>query len=143
MYRLSKRSLNHLNGVNAFLIAILVRAIEDSPHDFGIPKNGGLRSEQKQFELYRQGRTYNGKDWLVSNSDEVVTYLDGYDKKSKHQKGEAFDIFGYKEGKATWDKKILSEIAEHIKLVAKYQFNVDLTWGGDWKMEDMPHFQID
>ena len=51
MYRLSKRSYERLNGVNAILIGILTEAIKESPHDFGIPEDGGLRTDERQKEL--------------------------------------------------------------------------------------------
>lgn len=127
MYYLSKRSYTRLNGINAILVAILTEAIKESPYDFGIPSTGGLRTAEKQNELYKKGRSQ----------------LDGYKKKSYHQTGKAFDIYAYVDGKASWDKGQLTAIARHIQKVAKDQFDVDLTWGGDWKsFVDMPHFQI-
>ena len=125
--KLSKRSLSHLKGVNPLLIAIVVDAIPDAPHDFGIPSTGGYRSAKTQKSLYKQG----------------VSKCDGYLKKSYHQSGNAFDIFGYVDGKATWDIEVLTAIAEHIIYVAKTRYNTDLTWGGNWKnFKDYPHFQI-
>ena len=125
--KLSKRSLSRLKGVNPLLIAIAVDAIKDSPHDFGIPEHGGLRTAQEQRMLFDSGKSK----------------ADGYQKKSYHQSGNAFDIFGYKDSKASWDKTVLTEIARHIQKVAKERYGVDLTWGGDWKsFVDMPHFQI-
>ena len=125
--KLSQRSYNHLNGIDAILIAILTEAIKESPHDFGIPNTGGLRTPSVQNNLFRNGKSK----------------ADGYQKKSYHQTGKAFDIFGYVNGKATWDKQILTEISIHIRKVALDEFNVNLTWGGDWKsFQDMPHYQI-
>jgi len=127
MYKLSKRSYERLNGVNAILIAILTEAIKESPYDFGIPRSGGLRTAEFQNELYKKGKSQ----------------LDGYNKKSYHQSGKAFDIFAYVDGKASWDRDKLTAIARHIQKVAKEQFDTELTWGGDWKnFVDMPHFQI-
>jgi peptidoglycan L-alanyl-D-glutamate endopeptidase CwlK len=126
-YKLSKRSIEHLKGVNPLLIAIVVDAIRDSPHDFGIPGTGGLRTAEEQNGLYKMGKSK----------------ADGYIRKSYHQTGNAFDIYGYVNGKATWDKKVLTEIADHIKKTAMNQYGVKITWGGDWtKFVDMPHFQI-
>ena len=127
MYKLSKRSYKRLNGVDAILIAILTEAIKESPYDFGIPRTGGLRTAELQNELYKKGKSQ----------------LDGYKKKSYHQTGKAFDIFAYVDGKASWDRGQLTAIARHIQKVAKEEFDVELTWGGDWKgFVDMPHFQI-
>lgn len=116
MFKLSKRSLKRLEGVNPLLIAIVVDSIKDSPHDFGIPQFGGLRTAEDQNYLYRKG----------------VSQRDGYTKKSYHQSGNAFDIYGYVDGKATWDKDILEDIANHIMQVAEERYGVHLIWGGDW-----------
>lgn len=127
MYKLSQRSLSRLNGIEPILIEIVKDAIKESPIDFGIPNDGGLRTAERQNELYKKG----------------VSKLDGYNKKSYHQTGKAFDIYAYVDGKASWDRKHLTAIAEHIKEVALDKFGVKLTWGGDWKsFVDMPHFQI-
>jgi peptidoglycan L-alanyl-D-glutamate endopeptidase CwlK len=127
MYKLSKRSYERLNGVNAILIAILTEGIKESPFDFGIPRSGGIRTAEEQKELFLKKRSK----------------ADGYNKKSYHQSGKAFDIFAYVDNKASWDKKQLTAIAEHLIKVAKEQFDIKLEWGGNWTMYvDMPHFQI-
>lgn len=44
----------------------------------------GLRTPGEQFELYKQGRKeINGK-WMIQDSSKIVTYKDGFIKKSKH-----------------------------------------------------------
>jgi len=126
-YKLSKRSYERLNGVDAILIAIVTEAIKESPYDFGIPRSGGMRTEEEQYKLYLKGRSR----------------ADGFKKKSYHQTGKAFDIFAYVDGEASWEKEHLTEIAKHIIKVAKDKFNVDLEWGGNWRnFKDLPHFQI-
>ena len=132
-YKLSTTSRERLNGVNPVLIAIIEAAIVDSPYDFGIPPDGGLRTTERQKELYAQGRT---------NAGNIVTQTDGVKKKSVHQSGNAFDIYAFVDGSATWEAKYYKPIARHIQKVALEQFGVKLVWGGDWKMVDMPHFQI-
>ena len=52
MYKLSKNSKKRLQGINVDLIELVHRSITFSPHDFGIPKYGGLRTSEEQFELY-------------------------------------------------------------------------------------------
>ena len=134
MYKLSKRSEERLKGIEPVLIAIIKEAITDSPYDFGIPQYGGLRTAEDQHSLYQRGRDLPGS---------IVTNVDGYDKKSYHQTGKAFDIYGFVDGKATWDKGVLTSIARHLQEVAKDCFGVELTWGGDWRsFKDYPHFQI-
>lgn len=125
-YRLSQRSLNRLQGIDRRLIDLLLIAIRDSPYDFGIPREGGLRSAEDQYILFKKG----------------ASKCDGYKNKSKHQLGIAFDIYGYVDGKATWDEEILTAIANHILTVAA-SMRIKLSWGGDWRsFKDMPHFQL-
>lgn len=126
-FKLSRRSLVRLNGVNSILIAIAVDAVRKSPFDFGIADMGGLRTAVEQHRLYLDGKSK----------------LDGYVNQSKHQKGLAFDIVCYKENKITWDEDVFRAVAAHIRKVAKEQYNHELTWGGDWmKFVDMPHFEL-
>ncbi len=127
MYKLSKISESRLDGINSTLKAIVKQAIKTSPIDFGIPADGGLRTAERQNELFKKG----------------VSKCDGYKNKSYHQTGKAFDIYAYVDGKASWNKEHLTTIARHIQEVAKTMFNVDLEYGGDWKnFKDYPHFQI-
>lgn len=133
-FKLSKRSLGRLKGIDPILLKIIKEGIKDSPIDFGIPKDGGLRTAERQSELYAQGRTLPGK---------VITNIDGYNRKSYHQTGKAFDIYAYVDGKASWDPKHYAPIARHLQKVAMEKFCVKLTWGGDWyRFKDRPHFQI-
>ena len=133
-YKLSTTSRGRLNGVNPVLIAIIEAAIVDSPYDFGIPPDGGLRTTERQKELYAQGRT---------NAGNIVTQTDGVKKKSVHQSGNAFDIYAFVNSKATWEAKYYKPIARHIQKVALEQFGVKLVWGGDFRtFLDRPHFQI-
>lgn len=127
MYKLSQTSFNRLKGINPVLIEIVQKAIETSPLDFGIPADGGLRTAQRQNELFKAKKSK----------------LDGYIKIGNHQKGKAFDIYAYVDGKASWDKKHLTTIAHHILNVAKTEFNVNLIWGGNFKtFFDAPHFEM-
>ena len=127
MYKLSKRSLGRLEGINPILIDIVKEAIKNSPYDFGIPNYGGLRTAEDQHILFERG----------------VSKCDGYKNKSYHQSGNAFDIYAYVDGMASWNRIQLKLIARHIQSVAKNKFNVDLKWGGDFRsFKDMPHFEI-
>lgn len=128
-YVLSNRSLGRLKGVNPRLIAIIEDAIKTSPHDFGIPREGGKRSAADQHILFLKG----------------ASKCDGYDNKSYHQSGNAFDIYIYiaETKTASWDRTKLTEVARHIQEVARVRHSVNLKWGGDFKnFVDMPHFEI-
>ena len=123
----SQRDLDRLKGVKQCLIDLLIEAAKDSPYEFHIPADGGLRTAEMQNALFLK----------------KVSKCDGYNTISEHQKGTAFDIFLLIDGKASWDKVKLTETAKHIKQVAKDKFKISLTWGGDWKtFKDLPHFQL-
>ena len=109
------------------LIDVVTLALKISKVDFGIPVTGGLRTAEQQQTLYRQEK---------SNCDGIL-------KLSNHQSGNAFDVFAYVDGKASWDFDDLAEVATAI-LSAASKLKVPLTWGGHWvRFVDAPHFEID
>ena len=133
MPQLSKTSRERLKGIKPVLIDIIEAAIVTSPIDFGIPQDGGLRTAYRQNEMYAQGRTKSGAK---------ITNADGFKKISRHQSGEAFDIYAFVDGKASWDVNHLTTAARHLQAVA-LTFGVELEYGGDWKkFSDFPHLQI-
>ena len=127
-YRLSKRSRGRIDGIEDILITIVEEAISDSPFDFGIPKLGGMRTDEQQKEMYAQGRTKPGR--------KVTCTLNSY-----HKTGKAFDIYAYVNGGASWDRKYLEPIARHLQKVAE-RHGVKLDWGYDLWKKDGAHFQI-
>lgn len=136
-FKLSKNSKKNIKGVKKNIIKLIERVLDKSPHDFGIPQYGGLRTAREQNKLYQQRPR--------------ITHLDGYRRQSFHQTGRAWDIFIYDEHGACWDcKEKYKEVADLFK--TEFQLMQDegifkcedkLTWGGDWKrFKDEPHFQI-
>jgi len=127
MFKLSKRSKSRLEGINKTLYKIAVEGVKESPFDFGITQTGGLRTAEDQNKLYKQ----------------KVSKCDGYKKLSYHQSGNAFDIYAYVGGKATWTKSYYKAIGKHLKQFAMDKYGIELRHGGDWKRwQDWPHFEI-
>ena len=127
-FSLSQRSENNMQGVNPLLIQLARRAIKLTKIDFGIPTTGGKRDAETQHGLY-----------LTVNNEKGP---DGYEIVGKHQKGEALDYYGYVEGKASWKKEHLSQIAAAF-LQAAIDMNIKIHWGGlfsNWT--DMPHVEL-
>lgn len=125
-FKLSTKSIQNLDGVYSPLFKVIRLALTITKVDFGIPSSGGLRTAEEQQALYKQGKTT----------------LDGYLKVSNHQSGNAFDVFAYVDGKASYEKEHLYEVATAI-LAAASQLGVPLAWGGHWKdFVDMPHFEL-
>ena len=136
MYNFSKRSLRRLKGVHPVLLDLFIEALKDSPYDFGIPRDGGLRTAERQEELYSYGRygVYSHKrkiTWTKNSNHEPRE--DGY--------GYAIDIYAYVDGKPSWNMLYLNPIAKHIKKVALSR-DIPLEWGYDLWGKDAAHFQI-
>lgn len=142
-FKLSKNSKKHIKDIREGLKVLVERVLKKSPHDFGIPPNGGKRTAQEQNNLFHQRPK--------------VTQLDGFNRKSYHQTGNAVDIFVYDEHKACWScidkyKEIAKLFKEEFDLMKEEQGSEDipcwfedkenLYWGGDWRFKDLPHFEI-
>jgi hypothetical protein len=132
-------SINNLEGIHPFLIKVIKKAIMNTPVPFIITE--GVRTLERQKELYAQGRTTWGQ---------IVTNCDGVKNKSNHQLkedgyGYAVDLYpcicGYVRIHEQYIPEILQIIAEHIKDMAQ-RLNIFIVWGGDWEMRDFPHFEF-
>ena len=116
MFKFSAASNEQRAGVDSRLIAVSDRALELSAVDFGIPRDGGLRTAERQQELYQGGK---------SNAD-------GYRNESYHQSGKALDFYAFVEGAASWQPGHLAMVASAF-LQASAELGYRLTWGGLWK----------
>lgn len=125
-FLLSNTSLRRRSGVNKKLIEISDLALTISIIDFGIPDHGGLRTRDEQYQLYKDG----------------LSKCDGHSKESKHQSGNAIDVYAYVDGAASWEIEHLSMVAAAM-LQAANILGYKLKWGGLWrKFRDMPHFEL-
>lgn len=119
-YRLGKRSYERLQGVHDDLVEVVVNAINITRVDFTVLE--GLRSLERQRELYRQGatRTMN----------------------SRHLTGHAVDLGAWIDGRVDWSWGPYYDIADAMKEAAVIT-GVSIEWGGDWKtFKDGPHYQL-
>ena len=128
MYKFSQRSLNNLKNVDERLVRICNELIKRI--DYTVIE--GFRTPERQKELYDKG----------------FSKIDGISKKGKHNYSPslAIDIIPFKKGHNPFDGSKESDImfdnlAKEFKQVAK-ELNINITWGGDWKFIDKPHFQI-
>ena len=132
-FKLGKTSLDRLQGVDETLVNVVKRAIEISEVDFTVME--GVRTLERQRELYAQGRTAPGK---------IVTWT----MKSKHIEGKAVDLVPYP---LDWnDLEKFNKIKDAMFQAAK-ELDVNLRWGADWDGDgnyrekgeyDSPHFEI-
>ena len=138
MPKFGKRSLDRLNTCHPDIIKVMNEVIKR----IDITILYGHRTREEQFELYRQGRELVGGVWKVTDKSKVVTNLDGKLKISEHnyKPSRAIDIAPYP---IDWkDINRFKEVAKIVKEEAD-KLGIKITWGGDWKMRDYPHFQIE
>ena len=132
-FKLSNTSLARLKGVDETLVRVVKRAIEICEIDFKVLE--GMRTLERQRELYAQGRTAPGN---------IVTWT----MNSKHLEGKAVDLVPYP---IDWNNlKKFDAIAKAMFEAAK-EMDVNIRWGADWDGDgnyrekgehDSPHFEI-
>lgn len=115
-----KRSENNLLGVHPDLVRVARRALELSEVDFTVIE--GRRTPARQKALVEAGAS-----WTMN---------------SRHLTGHAIDVAPYIGGTIRWDWPPFYKIAEAFKKAAE-ELNVPIVWGGDWKVKDGPHWELD
>ncbi|MGQ3040459.1 MAG: M15 family metallopeptidase [Brevundimonas sp.] len=119
--RLSKRSLDRLQGVHPRLVAVVQEASALSSVDFMVTE--GMRTKARQAALLRAG------------ASRTMT--------SRHLTGHAVDVAALVEGQVRWDWPLYPRIAAAFKAAAARQ-GTAIIWGGDWaRLRDGPHFELD
>jgi len=113
-YKLSKRSLSKLEGVNEPLVATVKRAIELTKVDFGVIC--GLRTEEEQRALVAKGASQT--------------------MRSRHLTGDAVDLMAYIDGRGCWELKMYDEIADAMKQAAQ-ETGAKIRWGCAWHIDDI------
>ena len=108
-FKLSKRSITRLQGVNKDLVDVVNRAINITEIDFGVSE--GLRTLEKQRELVEKGASRT--------------------LKSKHLTGNAVDLVAYIGPKVCWELTVYDEIADAMRQSVE-ELDVELRWGAAW-----------
>jgi len=119
-YKLGKRSLKRLIGVNPMLAFCVHEAIKICGVDFGVLD--GVRTMKRQRALVREGKskTFN----------------------SYHLYGLAVDLVPFVDGKYTWaDEDAFMLISEAMNEVIE-RHSLDIQWGFEKWGWDMPHWQM-
>lgn len=125
-FKLSDRSKERMEQVDDRLQQLAFAAITRTKVDFGIPADGGLRTAERQKELFDKG----------------VSKCDGYNNKSYHQTGKALDFYAYVDGKASWEPEHLAMVACAFLETASI-VGIRLEWGGLFQnFNDFPHIQL-
>jgi len=112
-YKLGKRSLSRLEGVNDDLVTVVKYAIGVTKQDFSVIC--GLRTMEEQRALVAKGASQT--------------------LKSKHIDGNAVDLMAYCDG-GRWELNLYDEIADAMKEGAEAA-GVKLRWGAAWTIDDL------
>jgi peptidoglycan L-alanyl-D-glutamate endopeptidase CwlK len=126
-WKLDAMSEKRLATVRPELQKLTRLAVLLSPKPFAIVQ--GQRTIAQQRNLYNQGRTTPGK---------IVTYT----LNSKHLGGRALDFAALdKSGDISWDEKLYPDIAAAFQAASK-QLGIGITWGGEWRSQDLGHIEL-
>ena len=112
-YKLSKRSLSRLEGVDERLATVVKYAMSVTKQDFSVIC--GLRTMAEQKALVAKGASQT--------------------MKSKHLDGNAVDLMAYIDG-GRWELNLYDEIADAMKEGAEAA-GVKLRWGAAWTIDDL------
>ena len=113
-FKLSKRSLRNLDGVDERLQKVCLLAITKTKMDFGVIC--GLRSEVEQRALVAKGASQT--------------------MKSKHLGGHAVDLMAYVGKRASWELNVYDEIADAVRESA-IELDVPIRWGAAWSIDNL------
>ena len=113
-FKLSQRSIDKMEGVDADLVAVTKRAIELTKIDFGVIY--GMRTIQQQENLVAAGKSQT--------------------MKSKHLVGRAVDLMAYVDGKGCWELNVYDDLCDAMKEAAK-ELSVAIKWGAAWSEGDI------
>lgn len=137
-YALGVKSRERMIGVHPKLVAVVEMAIQLTKQDFMVLE--GVRSPERQKELYAQGRTKSGPKvtWTLK-SNHFVNPTTGF--------GHAVDLVPFP---VDWSHKKLDVIAKAM-FAAADTLDTPIRWGRDWNRNgkprekgesDSPHFEL-
>lgn len=110
-FKLSSRSIDRLNGVDAGLITVVNAAIDMTKVDFGV--TCGMRTVAEQEALVAKGASQT--------------------MKSKHLEGRAVDLVAYVGPNVTWALNMYDDIADAMADAARIH-GVSIKWGAAWSV---------
>lgn len=108
-FKLSKKSLSKLEGVDPQLVKVIKRAIEVTEVDFTITE--GLRTKITQALYVKQGKSQT--------------------MNSKHLEGLAVDLAAWVNGTINWNFDYYFKIADAVRK-ASIELGIKVKWGGSW-----------
>lgn len=138
-YQLSQRSRARLRGVHPALVRVVERAIQISRQDFAVLE--GVRTPERQKELYAQGRTTPGPKvtWTLK-SNHFRNPTTGF--------GHAVDLVPWP---IDWTDVPAFDAISRAMFTAADELGIAIRWGADWDRDgqprergetDSPHFEL-
>ena len=112
-YKLGKRSLSKLEGIDERMASVVKYAIGVTKQDFSVIC--GLRTIEEQKALVAKGASQT--------------------MKSKHIDGLAVDLMAYVDG-GRWELNLYDEIADAMAEAARNN-NVKIRWGAAWHVDSI------
>lgn len=119
-YVFSQRSILNLQETRIEMQQVAECAIRRTPVDFVVVDGGRTEAEHRI-------NVANGKSWTT---------------RSRHQDGAAIDVAAWVDKRITYDPGPYIMIAAAFK-VCSAELQIPIIWGGDWKVRDMMHFELD
>ena len=113
-YKLSRRSLDRLQGVDERLVSVVNYAITVTKTDFGVIQ--GMRTLEQQKELVAKGASQT--------------------MKSKHLDGLAVDLMAYINGRGSWELNLYDDLADAMAEGAN-AVGCKVRWGAAWHIDDI------
>jgi peptidoglycan L-alanyl-D-glutamate endopeptidase CwlK len=135
MPKFSKKSMDRLATCHDDIQKVMNEAIKE----FDFTVLSGYRSPDEQFELYKQGRELIDGKWVKVGK--TVTNVDGTNVLSNHNynPSRAIDIAPYP---IDWDNIDRFIAMSNVVLKCAKELDIELEWGGNWRMKDYPHFEL-
>ena len=116
-FKLSKRSLDRLDGVDERLATVVKSAIHRTKIDFGVIC--GMRTLKEQKALVEKGASQT--------------------MKSKHLAGHAVDLMAYIGSRGSWELNLYDDIADAVSEAAR-EVDVPIRWGAAWTIPNIAQF---
>lgn len=113
-FKLSRRSLDRLQGVDERMVAVVKYAIGATKTDFGVIQ--GMRTLEQQRELVAKGASQT--------------------MKSKHLEGRAVDLMAYINGRGSWELNLYDDLADAMAEGAE-ALGVKVRWGAAWHIDSI------
>ena len=117
-FKLSRRSLDRLEGVDDRMVAVVKHAITATNTDFGVIQ--GLRTVEQQKELVAKGASQT--------------------MKSKHLEGLAVDLMAYINGRGSWELNLYDDLADAMKEGANF-VGCKIRWGAAWHIDNIGEYE--